>query len=317
MSNSEVLDYEQQWLESASNHHRLSKGDAEYPENLKQLNDAPDYIYVWGNVECLKDPQIAMVGSRHLTPYGRDNAKAFAEYFARSGLIVTSGLAMGIDSVAHQAALDVGGQTIAVLGTGIDVVYPKRNQALAEAIVENGAIISEFPLGTPPLKHQFPKRNRLISALSMGVLVVEAALRSGSLVTARLASEQGRDVFAIPGSIHSPMSRGCHQLLRHGAKLVESAADILEELAPAIQHELELEPVSRLNTADSRDTSAQLDPEYLQLLEGVGYESTSVDTLVARTSLNASEVASMLLVLELENYVESVPGGYQKVREVK
>lgn len=302
-----------EWL-SASNHYYIDKSDPRYPEKLRQLKGSPNYIYVSGCVDLLNDPQIAMVGSRNLTPYGRDNAIAFAEFFAQSGMIVTSGLALGIDAVAHQASLNAGGQTIAVLGCGLDQIYPKQNQQLAGDIEQSGCLVSEFPIGFPPRKEHFPQRNRLISGMSLGLLVVEAALRSGSLITARLAGEQGRDVFAIPGSIHNPMSRGCHELLRHGAKLVESAADILEELAPKIQHELDLEPVSHLNTAESRDTSAPLDPAYRALLEAIGDEITSVNKLVACLDLKPAEVASMLLMLELEGEIEAVTGGYQRNR---
>lgn len=300
------------WLEHPK-HHLLAKADVLYPESLRQLTGSPEYLYVSGQVELLSDPQIAIVGARNMTPYGRGNAKAFAEFFARSGLIVTSGLALGVDAVAHQAALDAGGQTIAVVATGLDQVYPKQNQALAQAIEESGVMVSEFPLGTPPVKTNFPIRNRIISGLSLGTLVVEAAERSGSLITARLAVEQGREVFAIPGSIHNPMSRGCHRLLRHGAKLVESAADILEELAQKLQQTLDIGSNSPEELPLNLVNPGGLDADYRSLLESVGYEATSVDRLIGLTGLKVEEVASMLLMLELDGHIESVPGGYMRV----
>jgi DNA processing protein len=222
---------------------------------------------------------------------------------------VTSGLAIGIDTASHEGALATPGRTIAVCGTGLDVSYPRSNATLAEAIAADGALVSEFPLGTPPLKHNFPRRNRIIGGLSLGTLVVEAAVRSGSLITARLAADAGREVFAIPGSIHNPMARGCHQLLRQGAKLVESAADIFAEL-PAITAALRALPAMRQSFESAEVSAALLDNEYKILLDALGFEPTGVDLLVERTGLRADEVASMLLILELEGCIESYPGGF-------
>ncbi|AMN45614.1 hypothetical protein ACG33_00540 [Steroidobacter denitrificans] len=298
------------WL-AAQEHHFVPWGSADYPALLEHLPDAPVGLFVRGDPEVLALPQLAMVGSRSPTPTGRDTAGHFAAHLARCGLTITSGLAVGIDAASHRGALDGGGRTIAVCGTGLDIDYPGPNTALAAAIAAQGALISEFPLGTPPVRHNFPRRNRLISGLSLGTLVVEAATRSGSLITARLAGEQGRAVFAIPGSIHNPLARGCHQLIRQGATLVETAQDILNELSP-------LPPETGMNaaTAGARtagpteaDAGSVLDKDYKILLDALGFEPAGVDILVARTGLKAEEVASMLLILELEARIEPCPGG--------
>jgi len=219
------------WL-SETGHHLVTWADTDYPPLLREIPAPPVVLYVIGDRQSLSHPQFAIVGSRNPTPMGRENAQAFAKTLAGAGLTITSGLALGIDGAAHRGALDAGGKTIAVVGTGLDRVYPARHRDLAYAVVQQGALVSEFPLGTPPKSENFPVRNRIISGLSLGTLVVEAAVQSGSLITARLATEQGREVFAIPGSIHSPQARGCHALIRQGAKLVETAQDILEELGP-------------------------------------------------------------------------------------
>lgn len=219
------------WL-GEPHHYLLVWSDPDYPPLLREIPDPPVMLYVMGDRRVLSRPQLAIVGSRNPTPMGRENARAFAKSLAGAGLVITSGMALGIDGAAHRGALEAGGKTIAVAGTGLDRVYPSRHRDLAHDIVRHGALVSEFPLGTPPKPENFPVRNRLISGLSLGTLVVEAALQSGSLITARLATEQGREVFAIPGSIHSPQSRGCHALIRQGVKLVETAQDILEELGP-------------------------------------------------------------------------------------
>ena len=222
------------WLTASENHHILTLECEEYPERLKQINDAPALLYVHGNLSILQDPQLGVVGSRNPTQSGQNNAYEFSKYLAQTGMCINSGLALGVDGAAHQGAIDGNGPTIAVIATGIDRVYPAKHRALAHQIVKNGAIISEFPVGTHPDSRHFPRRNRIISAMSYGVLVVEAALKSGSLITARLAMEQNREVFAIPGSIHNPLAKGCHQLIRQGAKLVETAEDILEEMSSLI-----------------------------------------------------------------------------------
>jgi DNA processing protein len=246
-----------------------------------------------------------MVGARNPTTLGRETATRFAEHLAHGGLVITSGLALGIDAASHRGALAAHGETVAVLGNGPDEVYPSEHAALARSIVESGLLVSEFPPGTPPRPQNFPRRNRIISGLSLGTLVVEAAVQSGSLITARLAAEQGREVFAIPGSIHSPLSKGCHRLIREGAKLVETAADVLAELQIPAPAEAPLpEP------ADAQGVfTTLLDKDYEILLDALGFEPARVDTLVARTGLTADVVASMLLILELEGRVGQQPGG--------
>lgn len=281
--------------------------DPAYPSLLKQISDPPIALFLRGNASLLGNPQLAIVGSRNPSTEGRRNAEEFAAYLARCGLTITSGMALGIDAAGHRGALKAGGTTIAILGTGLDKVYPPSHRELCEEIAVKGLVVSEFPPGTPPLPHNFPRRNRLISGLSVGVLVVEAAQSSGSLITARLASEQGREVFAIPGSIHNPLARGCHRLIREGAKLVESAGDILEELAPL----LKLEPMRVLEQNQTRTTAtAAEDPEYRLLLNSMDYAPTSVDALVERTGLTPDVVSSMLLMLELQGQVEAAPGGH-------
>ncbi len=299
------------WLE-APGRHLLRPGTGDYPPLLAELDDAP-LLFVHGDIHLLSQPQLAMVGSRNPSRPGEETARDFARHLCRCGLVITSGLALGVDAAAHRGALEAGGQTIAVMGTGPDRIYPAANRELAHAIVDNGgALISEFPPGTPPRPGHFPRRNRLISGLSLGVLVVEAALRSGSLITARQAMEQGREVFAIPGSIHNPLARGCHRLLRDGAKLVESGADVIEELAPQLRALLEAEGASAAVQGESEGAELELDSEYLQLLQAMGYESASIDTLVERSGLTAEAVSSMLLLLELQGLVAVVPGGYQR-----
>jgi DNA processing protein len=279
----------------------------DYPPQLREIADAPPLLFLRGTAAVLANPQLAMVGSRNPSITGRETAHDFARTLAAAGMVITSGLAQGIDTACHQGTLDGGGQTIAVAGTGLDRVYPASNRELAHAIIEaGGALISEFPPGTLPHAGNFPRRNRIISGLSLGTLVVEAALRSGSLITARLAAEQGREVFAIPGSIHNPLARGCHQLIRQGAKLVESAADVLEELAPQLYAALAEMP------EESAPASSELDEEYQALLACIGHETTPVDRLVERSGLTAEAVSSMLLILELQGFVESAAGGYAR-----
>jgi DNA processing protein len=281
----------------------LSLVDPQYPELLRQIHDAPPLLFARGDVALLQNPQLAIVGSRNPSVVGRETAQEFASTLAVSGMTITSGLALGIDAASHQGALDGGGQTVAVFGTGLDRVYPAKNRALAHAIVEaGGVLLSEYPPGTEPLPGNFPRRNRIISGLSLGTLVVEAALRSGSLITARYAVEQGREVFAIPGSIHNPLARGCHQLIRQGAKLVEGARDILEELAPQLN--------AILAEPEPPEPSTGPDGEHRMLLACMGDGTSSVDQLVERSGLTADAVSSMLLLLELQGYVVSTAGGY-------
>lgn len=302
------VDEQLAWYTADLNHHILLFTDDRYPAPLREIADPPPVLYVKGNPDTLRTPQIAMVGSRNPSPMGRETAWAFAKTLSQAGLTITSGMALGIDAASHKGAIENEGATIAVLGTGIDVVYPSEHRSLAEAIVASGALVSEYPLKTPPLAAYFPQRNRIVSGLSLGTLVVEAAARSGSLITARLATEQGREVFAIPGSIHSPVAHGCHLLLRNGAKLVETSNDILEEIA-------QFQPLKRCKSTKSsyNDYKNQLEESSRKLLECVGFEATSVDTLVARSGLSVEHVASTLMVLTLAGHVHSTPGGYSRV----
>jgi DNA processing protein len=296
------------WLDGATRRSLLTWGSAAYPPLLAGIADPPLVLFVEGELTPLSLPQLAIVGSRNPTALGRDTALQFARQLSRAGLVVTSGLALGIDAAAHRGALSVGAPTIAVVGRGLDAVYPAENAGLAQAIIEGGgALVSDLPIGTPPLKHHFPRRNRILSGLATGTLVVEAALRSGSLITARLAGDQGREVFAIPGSIHNPMVRGCHRLLRQGATLVEQVADIFAELEPIISEFAVKTTESAVNMPTS--SAPLLDKEYEILLDALGFESAGLDELVVRTGLAAGAVASMLLILELDGRVQQQPGG--------
>jgi len=290
------------WCLQPQNHF-IPLTSPQYPPQLRDISDPPLGLFVQGDPAVLRLPQIAIVGSRNPTRSGADNAMQFGGFLAGYGLVITSGLALGIDAAAHRGALQVNGLSVAVLGCGLDQIYPSSHRELAEAISREGALASEFPPDTPPRPGLFPRRNRVISGLSLGVLVVEAALRSGSLITARQALEQGREVFAIPGSIHNPLAKGCHQLIRQGAKLVETGADVLEELAPQLQ----VHPTAAASAAEPPEPV--LDADYRKLLDALGFDPTSTDTLIARTGLSAAEVASMLLVLELEGHVSSQAGG--------
>jgi DNA processing protein len=293
------------WLSHPA-HQILTLADREYPELLKQIDDPPPVLYLIGNPLLMHQPQLAMVGSRNPTPTGRNNARDFARALAGAGLCITSGLALGVDGAAHEGAL-ASGNTLAVLGTGPDRIYPAAHHDLAHRIAEQGLLVSEFPPGVQARAENFPRRNRIISGLSVGTLVVEAALRSGSLITARLALEQGREVFAIPGSIHNPQARGCHGLIRQGAKLVESAHDIIEELGALLGRLApETEPEESHPTPESERLN---DPEYLSLLNALDYDPVSIDELITRSGLTAEAVSSMLLLLELDGHVSSAPGG--------
>ncbi len=287
--------------------HILTLDDPRYPVLLREIADAPPLLFVHGDPDLLSLPQLAMVGSRNPTPQGRETAREFAAYLAKSGLAITSGLAMGVDGACHEGALRGNGVTLAVTATGLDRVYPASHRELAHRIVERGAMISEFPIGTPPRAGHFPKRNRIISGLSLGTLVVEATLKSGSLITARLALEQGREVFAIPGSIHNPQARGCHRLIRGGAKLVETAGDIIEELGALLGG---LEPAGDTTADNSAGGEAgQLEDDYQRLLDAMGFDPVAIDVLASRSGFKSGEVSSMLLLLELEGHVAPAPGG--------
>ena len=292
------------WL-AVPGHRLLAPDDDAYPALLAELPDRPDHLYIDGDPAALTLPCLAIVGSRNPTRGGERNAFEFARHLASRGFCIVSGLAAGIDTAAHRGALAAGNATIAVLGHGIDGVYPAGNRELAREIAAGGALVSEFPLGMAPRRESFPQRNRLISGLSLGTLVVEAARRSGSLITARLAAEQGREVFALPGSIHNPLARGCHRLIRDGAKLVESADDILSELGSLAGHWLQTADESTV----SSEPAAAKDAEYVKLLQLIGHDPVTVDELVERSGLTTGEVSSMLLILELDGNVEKLSGG--------
>ena len=279
----------------------ITLADASYPPALLEIADPPSVLYVRGNPDLLHRRGIAVVGSRNATPQGTQTAESFARHLAAQGLCIVSGLALGIDAAAHRGALAAQGETVAVIGTGADRIYPARNKELAIAIAERGAIVSEFPLGTPAVAYNFPRRNRIISGLARGVLVVEAAPESGSLITARLAAEQGREVFAIPGSIHSPVARGCHKLIKQGAKLVETAQDILEELG-------------NFAAAPMPAAAPSATPDELPILAALGHDPCSLDDLVERTGQSADQLLPELLSLELGGSLAPLPGNrYQRL----
>ncbi|HEX2546535.1 MAG TPA: DNA-processing protein DprA [Ramlibacter sp.] len=290
------------WLEADPQHRQvLTLGDPDYPAGLLATEDPPLMLYRLGMLTAAPERALSVVGSRNPTPQGLQNARRFAKAFAQARVTVVSGLALGVDGAAHDGALEGAPPgmvaTIAVVGTGLDRVYPKQHLELAHRIAERGMIVSEYPLGTPPLPQNFPRRNRVIAGLGQGTLVVEAALQSGSLITARLASEQGKEVFAIPGSIHSPHARGCHALLRQGAKLVESAQDVLEDLRLT------------LPTAAPAAPAEEPEGEGHALLAGMGYEPIGLDALIARTGIPAPLLQAQLLELELAGQVARLPGG--------
>jgi DNA processing protein len=292
------------WLEG-DQHKLVAWGDDAYPEMYTQIPAPPLLLYVNGDTSALQLPAIAIIGSRNPTQGGIRNAHNFSKHLAGQGFAIVSGLAQGIDAAAHHGALEAGGKTIAFLGTGIDRVYPALNRDLAHAIASQGALVSEYPLGAAPERWHFPERNRLISGLSLGTLVVEAARRSGSLITARLAAEQGREVFALPGSIHNPLSRGCHELIRQGAKLVETAGDILAELRPLTEHMLG----ATSPAAQGPDPVAEPDDDYAELRKHLGHDPVSIDDLEKQSGLTIDQLSSMLLILELHGEVESLSGG--------
>ena len=304
----------ERWLAQDA-HHLICWNHADYPPLLKDSAQSPFVLFVAGDPVLLSLPQIAIVGSRSATANGVETASLFARHLSNSGFIVTSGLALGIDSAAHRACVEQSKPTVAVCGTGLDRVYPAKNAALAADIEQCGALVSEFPPGVEPHKDHFPRRNRIISGLSLGTLVVEAGIHSGALITARYAAEQGRDVFAIPGSIHSPQSKGCHRLIKQGAKLVEAAADIIEELAPQAIACLRETQSARADPENgpNKPADSAITAGYEKLLAAMGWDPVNVDALVGRCGLTTGEVSSMLLILELEDQVESLSGGrYQR-----
>lgn len=294
---------EQSAVLRASGASLLSFDDAAFPSQLREIPDAPLVVFVRGNVAAISQPQLAIVGSRNPSPAGRETAAELAYCASKAGLVITSGLAAGIDAAAHHGALEADGATVAVMGTGPERIYPARNRRLAEHILEKGTLLTEFPPGVGPQRQNFPRRNRIISGLSRGTLVVEAALASGSLITARLAAEQGREVLAVPGSINNPVARGCHRLIRDGARLVESIEDVLEEfgmLAPGS---------APTGVGMAEKNPPALAPEAVQLLNTIGHDPVFPDQLVARSGLTADAVCSILFSLELEGIIEPTPGG--------
>ncbi len=295
---------EQDWL-AHPDHHIIDLRSDDFPALLQQIQDPPARLYVQGNLEALHLPSLAIVGSRNPTRGGRQNAFEFAKYLGGAGFCIVSGLAQGIDAAAHEGALAADAMTVAFLGHGIDQVYPASNAELAKRIGKKGALCSEFPLGASPRREHFPQRNRLISGICLGTLVVEAAKRSGSLISARLSAEQGREVFAIPGSIHNPMSRGCHQLIRQGAKLVESASDIVDELGPQLQNLAQ----TTATEAPVPDSAIERDADYQTLLDALGFDPATTDELAKTSGLTIDQVSSMLLILELEGTIEAQTGG--------
>jgi DNA processing protein len=287
----------------------VTLADETYPKALLEIPDPPALLYAIGRIDLLQRTSLAVVGSRNATAQGEQNAENFAKALSETGLTIVSGLAMGIDAAAHRGGLAGSGSTVAVLGTGVDVVYPRRNAELAAQIAERGLLVSEFPLGTAPAAYNFPRRNRLISGLSRGCLVVEAAAASGSLITARAAADQGREVFAIPGSIHSPLSKGCHGLIKSGAKLVESAEDVLAELSGFRQS-------GSASTTARRVPGASRSTPDSALLALMGHDPVDVDSLCTRAGMSAEQVSSELLRLEIDGHVAALPGGlYQRLEK--
>ncbi len=298
----EKIDAALAWLQRAPDHHLLTWAHPSYPKALLESGDAPLAIYAKGRIELLTHPAVAMVGSRNCSQGGTDTAEGFAQAFAERGVTVVSGMALGIDAASHVGALRAkaahAGSTIAVIGTGMDRIYPAENKVLAHSIAERGLMLSEYPLGTPPLPVNFPRRNRIISGLSLGVLVVEASIKSGSLITARLAGEQGREVFAIPGSIHSTFHKGCHHLIKQGAKLVENANDVFDELR--------LDAGAAQASPQARKANQDAAPGLLRFIE---HDPIDVDTLVARSNMAVDQIVTELTMLELSGSIESLPGG--------
>ncbi|MGM9453741.1 DNA-processing protein DprA [Legionella bozemanae] len=288
------------WLAAADDHHILTWDSPEYPALLKEITDPPIVLYAKGQLSCFNQPALAVVGSRNPTVTGSENARQFAKAIASHGVTIVSGLALGIDAQAHLGCLEAGGQTIAVLGTGIDRIYPHRHKILSQQIVQNGLLVSEFCLKSPPSSGHFPRRNRIISGLSLCTLVVESAIKSGSLITARMALEQNRDVLAIPGSIHNPLARGCHYLLQQGAKLVTSVVDVLEELQIEAEQQTADKAILPLASGNKN------------LVKFIGFEMTTVDQIISRSGCTVEQVTSELAELELNGAVVSVPGGYMR-----
>lgn len=299
------------WLNADNRHHIIPFHDERYPPLLKEISDPPVVLFVLGDAQLLQLPQLGIVGARNSTSGGEQICAQLSAQICAAGLLITSGMALGIDAIAHRSALASGGKTIAVVGTGLDRVYPARHYELAHSIAENGAIVSEFPIGTGVRPQHFPQRNRIISGLSLGILVIEASEKSGSLITARLATEQGREVFAVPGSIFNPLSKGCHALIRQGAKLTETATDILEELLPLAHASAQMVTQSERGKTSVNDS--QLTDEQQKIISALGYDPVRKDELVERTQLTIEKISAILLMLVLDGYVQELPGGlYQR-----
>lgn len=314
----ELIEADLSWLDH-KDRHLLTWDDERYPSLLRRIPSPPAALFVEGKPDLLWLPQLAVIGSRNPTAGGLEHARQFSAELVRNGMAITSGLAAGIDSAAHQAALESGGMTIAVCGTGLDIVYPSSSKQLADRIAQSGVLVTEFPTSTPPKRSHFPSRNRIISGLSLGVLVVEAGLNSGTLITARQAGEQGREVFALPGSLHNPLVKGCHRLIREGARLVESVQDILSEVAP-MAGQLAQDLRQQLDVADSPPSEAGKpdsgwpdDPDYQVLKSAMAYDSHTVEELVQLSGLSARAVSSMLLMLDLQGKVNADGGGRYSV----
>lgn len=316
------IDHDLAWAAQAADRHLLTPDHPAWPPRLAALHDPPPVLYVRGDPEVLSLPALAIVGSRTPTGAGADTAHEFARHLAAAGLTIVSGLALGIDAAAHEGALAAGGLTVAIAGTGLDRVYPARHADLARRITAEGALAAELPIGTRVTREAFPQRNRIVTGLSLGTLVVEAAVQSGSLISARHALEQGTDVFAIPGSIHNPLARGCHRLIRQGAKLVETADDVLEELGPLIAAAPAWasgasggEPeIAASGSADAETTAKNPDPDTERILATLDWEPRAVDDIAARSGLAPSVVASVLLRLELDGRIRAVAGGFYQRR---
>jgi DNA processing protein len=308
------------WL-AQPGHQLLRCTEADFPPQLESIPQPPAALFVSGDASLLLRPQVAIVGARSASAAGQAMARAFARHLAQTGFVITSGLADGIDGAAHEAALEAGLPTVAVIGTGPDLVYPRKHRGLSARVETEGALVTEFLPGTAARADHFPRRNRIIAGLSLGTLVVEAGLQSGSLITARLAGEQGREVFAVPGSIHNPLARGCHRLIRDGARLVESASEIAETLVPAaralgaeLATRLEQSPATRAERPQAATGGWRGDPEYQRLLDVLGHDPVALDELAERTGQSAAVLSSMLLMLELEGCIEGLPGGrYQRL----
>jgi len=301
------------WLEKDDNHHLICLSDPQYPPLLQQIYDPPSVLFIKGNLNALLPPSIAIVGSRSMSLHGADTAANLAISLSNQGFSITSGMAAGIDGAAHKAVVANNGMTLAVLGCGVDVIYPKRHKALYDNIQQNGCVISEFWPNVSPLAGHFPRRNRIVSGLSLGTVVVEAARKSGSLITARLAMEQNREVFAVPGSTVAGFHQGCHDLIKNGAKLVENAADIIEELGCLSQYHLE-QLHQRHHIQDNEMSNLPFPSQLASLLTSVGYETTTIDAVVEHSGKPIDLVLVQLLELELQGWVAVVPGGYVRLK---